>query len=171
MPPTYDPQAVKPMVEELTNVGVESLSTADDVDRVLLNSTGTSMLVINSVCGCAAGSCRPGVVAALQNKIIPNNIATVFAGVDMEAVERARAIMSDVQPSSPNVAIFKDGELLGILQRQHIEQMNAEMIAEALVKVFDEHCDGEGPSVAPDVAENNEHVERCGTTIPLYNGE
>ena len=171
MPPTYDPQAVKPMVEELTNIGIESLSTAEDVDRVILNSKGTSMLVINSVCGCAAGSCRPGVVAALQNKLIPDHLATVFAGVDMEAVERARAIMTDVQPSSPNVAIFKDGELIGVLQRHHIEQMNAETIAEALVKVFDEHCDREGPSVAPEVAENNEHVKACGTTIPLYTGE
>lgn len=169
MPPTYDPEAVKPMVEELTNVGIESLTSAEDVERVLLNSKGTSMLVINSVCGCAAGSCRPGVVSALQNKIIPNHLATVFAGVDMEAVERAREIMSDVPPSSPNVAIFKDGELIGILERRHIEQMNADSISEALVKVFEEHCDGEGPSVAPDIADNNEHVERCGTTIPLYN--
>lgn len=171
MPPTYDPQAVKPMVEELTNIGVLSLETPEDVDRVLLNSKGTSMLVINSVCGCAAGSCRPGVVKALQNKLIPNHLATVFAGVNMDAVARAREIMSDVPPSSPNVAIFKDGKLIGILQRHHIEKMNAEMIAEALVKVFDEHCDGEGPSVAPDVAANNEHVERCGTTIPLYSGD
>ncbi len=168
MPPTYDPQAVKPMVEELTNIGVESLSTAEDVDRVLLNSKGTSMLVINSVCGCAAGSCRPGVVAALQNKLIPNHLATVFAGVDMEAVDRARAIMTDVQPSSPNVAIFKDGEMIGILERHHIERMDAGSIAEALIKVFDEHCDREGPSVPPEVADANEHVKVCGTTIPLY---
>ncbi len=164
MPPTYEPEAVVPMVEELTNIGIESLSSAEDVDRVLLNSKGTSMLVINSVCGCAAGSCRPGVVAALQNKLIPNHLATVFAGVDMEAVERAREIMSDVPPSSPNVAIFKDGEMIGILQRQHIERMDADMIAEALVKVFDEHCDGEGPSVPPEVADDNDHVKVCGTT-------
>ncbi len=171
MPPTYDPEAVKPMVQELINVGVESLSTAEDVDRVILNSPGTAMLVINSVCGCAAGSCRPGVTEALKNAKIPNHLATVFAGVDMEAVERARAIMSDVQPSSPNIALFKDGELLGILQRQHIEQMDAQGIAEALVKVFDEHCDGVGPSVPAEVSDENEAVKSCGSTIPLYGGE
>jgi putative YphP/YqiW family bacilliredoxin len=129
------------------------------------------MVVINSVCGCAAGSCRPGVVAALQNKIIPNNLGTVFAGVQMEAVARLREIMPDVQPSSPNVALFKDGELLGILQRQHIEQMDAAGISEALIKVFEEHCNGEGPSVAPEIADENESIKSCGSSIPMYNGE
>lgn len=171
MPPTYDPEACKPMVEELTNLGVESLTTAEDVDRVILNTPGTAMLVINSVCGCAAGSCRPGVASALRNAKIPDNLATVFAGVDMEAVERARAIMPDVQPSSPNIAMFKDGELLGILQRQHIEQMTAEDISAALIKVFDEECDREGPSVAAEVADDNESVKSCGSTIPLYDGK
>jgi putative YphP/YqiW family bacilliredoxin len=171
MQPTYDPEAVRPMVEELTNIGIQELSTAEDVDRLILNSKGISLLVINSVCGCAAGSCRPGVVSALQNKLIPDHLGTVFAGVNMESVARAREIMSDVPPSSPNVAIFKDGEILGILQRHHIEKMNADSISEALVKVFDEHCDREGPSVASEVAADNEHVESCGSTIPLYTGE
>lgn len=171
MRPTYEPEAVQPMIEELTNVGIESLETAADVDRLVSETPGTTLLVINSVCGCAAGSCRPGVVAALQNKLIPDNLGTVFAGVQMEAVERARAVMPDVQPSSPNVAIFKDGELLGILQRHHIEQMDAQSISDALTKVFDEHCEAEGPSVAPEVADENEHVDRCGSSIPMYNGE
>ncbi|MFP6584150.1 MAG: BrxA/BrxB family bacilliredoxin [Candidatus Hydrogenedentota bacterium] len=171
MRPTYDPEAVKPMIEELTNIGIESLETAEDVDRLVSNTPGTTLLVINSVCGCAAGSCRPGVVEALQNKLIPDNLGTVFAGVQMEAVERARALMPDVQPSSPNVAIFKDGDLIGVLQRQHIEQMDANGISAALVKVFDEHCKAEGPSVAPEVADENEHVDRCGSSIPMYNGE
>ena len=171
MPPTYDPEAVKPMIDELANLGVESLETAADVDRVILNTPGTAMLVINSVCGCAAGSCRPGVAAALQNAKIPDNLATVFAGVQMESVTRAREIMAGVQPSSPNIAIFKDGEILGILERQHIEKMTAEDISAALIKVFDEQCDREGPSVAPEVADDNESVKSCGSTIPLYNGE
>lgn len=170
MRPTYDPEAVKPMIEELTNVGVESLETPEDVER-MVKAPGTSMVVINSVCGCAAGSCRPGVVAALQNSKIPNNIGTVFAGVQMESVEHLRGLMTDVQPSSPNVALFKEGELIGVLQRHHIEQMDAAGISQALVKVFDEHCDREGPSVAPEVAEDNEHVDRCGSSIPMYNGD
>ena len=170
MRPTYDPESVKPMIEELSNVGVKSLETPEQVDE-LVKAPGTSMVVINSVCGCAAGSCRPGVVAALQNEKIPNNLGTVFAGVQMESVARLREIMSDVQPSSPNIALFKEGELIGILQRHHIEQMNADSIAEALKKVFDEQCEGQGPSVAPDVADANEHVDRCGSSIPMYNGD
>jgi putative YphP/YqiW family bacilliredoxin len=171
MQPTYDPEAVKPMVQELTNVGIESLETAEDVDRLISNTEGTTLLVINSVCGCAAGNCRPGVVEALQNSKIPNNLGTVFAGVNMEAVQRARDIMEGVQPSSPNIAIFKDGELLGILQRMHIEKMTAEDVTNALVKVFDEHCDREGPSVPQEVADENESIKSCGSSIPLYNEE
>jgi putative YphP/YqiW family bacilliredoxin len=170
MQPTYDPEAVKPMIQELTNLGVESLETAEDVERFLANP-GTAMLVINSVCGCAAGSCRPGVAAALQNGKIPDNLGTVFAGVQMESVQRARDLMEGVQPSSPNIALFKDGEILGILQRQHIEQMTAEDISAALVKVFDEQCDRQGPSVAPEVADENESVKSCGSSIPLYSEE
>lgn len=171
MRPTYDPESVKPMIEELTNVGVESLETAEDVDRVIKNTPGTTMLVINSVCGCAAGNCRPGVTAALQNEKIPDNLATVFAGVHMEAVDRARNIMADVPPSSPNIALFKDGDLIGILQRQHIEQMTAVDISEALTKVFDEQCNRQGPSVAPEVADDNDSVQQCGSSIPLYKGD
>lgn len=170
MRPTYDPESVKPMIQELTNVGVSSLETPEMVDE-LVNRPGTSMVVINSVCGCAAGSCRPGVVAALQNDKIPNHLGTVFAGVQMESVARIREIMSDVQPSSPNIALFKDGELIGVLQRHHIEQMDAVSISQALVQVFNEHCDREGPSVPADVADANEHVDRCGSSIPMYKGD
>jgi len=171
MPPTYDPEAVQPMIEELTNVGLESLTTAEDVDRLVSQTPGTTLLVINSVCGCAAGNCRPGVNLALQNSKIPNNLGTVFAGVHTEAVERARSLMTDVPPSSPCIALFKDGSLIGVLERRHIEQMTAVDIQEALVKVFDEQCDREGPSVPPEVADGNEHVKRCGTSIPLYSGD
>ena len=171
MPPMYDPEEVKPMVTELTNVGIRSLTTPEEVDTALLQTPGTSLLVINSVCGCAAGNCRPGVTLALQNKKIPDNLFTVFAGMDIEAVERARGIMKDVPPSSPNIAIFEDGALIGILERRHIERMSADDVSNALVKVFDEHCTREGPSVTPDVFENNEHEDRCGSSIPLYQGD
>lgn len=169
MPPLYDPEMVKPMEHELNYVGVTSLRSAEDVETAL-NSPGTSLLVINSVCGCAAGNCRPGVTAALQNTKIPDNLYTVFAGVDMEAVQRARELMTGVQPSSPNVALFQDGKLLGILERRHIERMSAVDIANALTKVFNEYCSRPGPSVPRDVFEQNAHVDTCGSTIPLYKG-
>ena len=108
--------------------------------------------------------------AALQNEKIPDNLYTVFAGVDMEAVQRARDLMTGVQPSSPNVAIFQDGKLLGILERRHIERMSAVDIANALTKVFNDFCTRKGPSVSPEVFEKNAHVDTCGSTIPLYKG-
>src|SRR5262245_53591507 len=117
MPPIYDPEMCKPMELELTNVGVTALRTPEEVDQALLKSPGTSLLVVNSVCGCAAGNCRPGVTLALQNDKIPDNLFTVFAGLDTEAVGRAREIMTGIQPSSPSIALFKDGQLIGILER------------------------------------------------------
>ncbi len=171
MPPMYDPEEVRPMVTELTNVGISSLTTAEEVDTAILQTPGTTLLVINSVCGCAAGNCRPGVTHALQHKKVPDNLFTVFAGMDNEAVERARELMEEVPPSSPNIALFRDGALIGILERCHIERMSAEDISGALVKVFDEHCTREGPSVAPEVFEKNEHEDRCGSSIPLYKGD
>jgi putative YphP/YqiW family bacilliredoxin len=170
MPPLYDPEMVKPMEQELTNVGVSALKSAEDVNKAILSTPGTALLVINSVCGCAAGNCRPGVTLALQNDKIPDNLYTVFAGVDMEAVQRARDLMTGVQPSSPNVALFQDGKLLGILERRHIERMSAVDIANALTKVFNEYCNRKGPSVPREVFEQNGHVDVCGSTIPLYKG-
>lgn len=170
MPPLYDPEMVKPMEHELNHVGVKSLRTVEEVDNAILNTPGTTLMVINSVCGCAAGNCRPGVTAALQNAKIPDNLYTVFAGVDMEAVQRVRELMTGVQPSSPNVALFQDGKLLGILERRHIERMSAVDIANALTKVFNEYCTRPGPSVPREVFEQNQHVETCGSTIPLYKG-
>jgi putative YphP/YqiW family bacilliredoxin len=170
MPPLYDPEMVKPMEQELTNVGVTALKSAAEVDEALLKTPGTSLLVINSVCGCAAGNCRPGVTLALQNEKIPENLYTVFAGMDMEAVQRVRELMTGVQPSSPNVALFQDGKLLGILERRHIERMSALDIGNALMKVFNEYCSRQGPSVPREVYEKNGHVDTCGSTIPLYKG-
>lgn len=171
MQPTYDPESVQPMVEELTNVGVRSLGSAAEVDEAITNTPGVSMIVLNSVCGCAAGNCRPGVALALQHNKIPDNLYTVFAGVDMEAVQRARELMDPVPPSSPNIALFKDGQLLGILERRHIEQMTAMDIRDALIKVFDEQCTRQGPSVDPSVFDKNDGVNACGSTIPLYQGD
>lgn len=171
MPPKYDPEQVKPMVIELTNVGLKSLTTPEEVDEAILRTPGTSLLVINSVCGCAAGNCRPGVSQALQNKKIPDNLFTVFAGMDTEAVERARELMKDVPPSSPNIVLFRDGSLIGLLERRHIERMSAVEVSDALSKVFDEHCTSEGPSVSPEAFEKNEHVDSCGSSIPLYQGD
>lgn len=171
MPPMYDPSEVKPMVEELTKVGIESLTTPEAVENAICNTPGTALLVVNSVCGCAAGNCRPGVAGALQNDLIPDNLYTVFAGMDTEAVEKARSFMSDVAPSSPCIALFKDGKVIGMMERRHIEQMTAVDVSSALSKAFDENCSRKGPSVSPEVFEQNEHVDRCGSSIPLYQGD
>ncbi len=171
MPQMYAREDVQPMIDELTNVGVNSLTTPSEVDDAILNSPGISMVVINSVCGCAAGNCRPGVTLALQNNKIPDTIGTVFAGVDVDAVARARALMPEVPPSSPCIGMFRDGKLIGVLERRHIERMTAVDISNALTKAFDENCTKQGPSVAKDVFEGNEHVSRCGSSIPIYQGD
>src|SRR5690348_3507410 len=112
LPPIYDPEAVAPMWQELAAVGVEPLKTPEQVDQVLKPATGTALVVVNSVCGCAAGQARPGVMHALQNGVIPDRYVTVFAGVDRDAVERAREYMSPYPPSSPCMGLFKDGKLV-----------------------------------------------------------
>lgn len=171
MPPIYDPEEVKPMVEELERVGLRPLTTRDEVDEMIKNTGGTLLLVVNSVCGCAAGNARPGAALALQHEKIPDHLATVFAGVDVEAVERARELMPNVPPSSPCIALFEAGKMVGILERRHIERMTAVEVSEALIKSFDTFCSRQGPSVRPEVFEANEHVDRCGSSIPLYQGE
>lgn len=167
MPPMYDPEAVKPMEDELVSVGVQPLRTAEEVDAVL-NKEGTQLIMINSVCGCAAGNARPGVSLALQSKRIPDNLYTVFAGVDMEAVQRTREHMPEIPPSSPCVAVFKDGKPAFVLERRHIEAMDANMISDALSKAFEEHCTGEGPSISPEEFEKIKSVKMCGSNIPLF---
>lgn len=171
MAPRYDPEDVKPMIEELTNVGFEALTTAGEVDDLVCNTPGTALLVVNSVCGCAAGSCRPGVALALQHKTIPDRLATVFAGVDMEAVERARELMPGIVPSSPCIALFEDGKMIDILERRHIEQATLEEVGKVLKEAFDKYCSAEGPSVPLEVFEQNKTDERCGSSIPLFEGE
>ncbi|MCP4645479.1 MAG: BrxA/BrxB family bacilliredoxin [bacterium] len=167
----YDLEAVKPLWIELATVGVRPLYTPDEVDAALQCArTGTMMLVINSVCGCAATSCRPGVAKALQHDLIPDDSVTVFAGVDIETTDRARAYLPGIAPSSPCVALFKDGALIACLERDHIERMTAEQVAEALTDLFDQHCTTQGPSVPHVVYDRNEIEPRCGSTIPVSKG-
>jgi putative YphP/YqiW family bacilliredoxin len=137
----YPEPLVAPMRQDLTVAGIEELKTADQVREVLDNPAGTTMVVVNSVCGCAAGAARPGVKLALQNsQVKPDRIVTVFAGVDTEAVATAREYFLPYPPSSPAIALFKNGELVHFIERHHIEGRNAQMIADHLVMAFDEFC-------------------------------
>lgn len=160
MAPLYDLADVQPMIDELTQVGVRSLTTPGEVEEAVLQTKGTTLLVVNSVCRCTAGDCRDGVTAALQHKTIPDNIATVFAGMDTEAVKKARDLMPDVPPSSPCIAIFKDGKLLAVMERKHIEQMTVDDVTEGLTRVFDNHCSRKGPSVDREVFESYSEAPR-----------
>ncbi|MBN2329620.1 MAG: BrxA/BrxB family bacilliredoxin [Candidatus Omnitrophica bacterium] len=168
MQPYYDPVAVKPMEEELERVGVHPLKTAAEVDEVFEIQEGATLLVINSVCGCAAGGARPGVMKALQNSIIPDRSVTVFAGVDHEAVQRARYYLRDVPPSSPFIALFKEGKPVFVLERHHIEQLSADSAAERLCQAFNEHCSAKGPSISPEKFAKITAIEQCGSSIPLF---
>ncbi|HLV93090.1 MAG TPA: BrxA/BrxB family bacilliredoxin [Aequorivita sp.] len=135
----YPAELVKPMREDLTRAGFSELHTANEVDE-LMKKGGTTLVVVNSVCGCAAANARPGANMSLQNSKKPDNLVTVFAGVDKEAVEAARAHMVPFPPSSPAMALFKDGELVHMLERHHIEGRPAEAIAENLKNAYNEYC-------------------------------
>jgi bacilliredoxin len=135
----YPAELVKPMREDLTNVGFEELQTSEAVD-IAIAKQGTTLIVVNSVCGCAAANARPGARMSLQNAKRPNHLTTVFAGVDREATEKAREYMIPFPPSSPCIALFKDGELVHMLERHHIEGRPAELIAENLMDAYNEHC-------------------------------
>ncbi|WP_461533793.1 BrxA/BrxB family bacilliredoxin [Sinomicrobium sp.] len=135
----YPEELVKPMKEDLTSVGFQELYTADEVDAALAKP-GTTLVVVNSVCGCAAANARPGAKMSLNNQKKPDHIVTVFAGVDREATDRARNHMVPFPPSSPSMALFKDGELVHMLERHHIEGRPAEMIADNLIEAYNEFC-------------------------------
>ncbi len=137
----YPEELVAPMRDELTEAGFEELKSAEAVDNKLHNQQGELLVVVNSVCGCAAGSARPGVIQALDNEKKPDQLATVFAGVDKEATEQAREYMLPYPPSSPSVAFFKDGQLVHFIERHHIEGKPAEVIAQNLKAAFNEFCD------------------------------
>lgn len=136
----YPEQLTAPMTKDLTDHGFESLKSAAEVDDVMQAKEGTFLLVVNSVCGCAAAMARPGAKIALQNGKTPDKLYTVFAGVDREATERARDYLLPYPPSSPSIALFKDGKLVHFLERHHIEGRSAQMIAQNLAASFEEYC-------------------------------
>lgn len=135
----YPEYLIAPMRQELTEIGVKELRTAGAVDEAV-KSPGTVMVVVNSVCGCAAGKARPGVALALQHSPQPDLVTTVFAGGDVEATDRARGYFTGYPPSSPSVALLKDGKLVYMMERHQIENQNAEMIANQLIGAFDKYC-------------------------------
>jgi len=136
----YPEEIVAPMRTDLTSAGVKELKTAEEVKETLDTTEGTTLVLVNSVCGCAAANARPGVKIAIQNSKIPDKIATVFAGVDTEATATARTYMEPFPPSSPSIALFKEGKLVHFIERHHIEGVTAEMVAENLVAAFNEYC-------------------------------
>ena len=135
----YPEELVKPMREELTNNGFSALYSADDVDAAIATK-GTTLVMVNSVCGCAAGTARPGAIASLGAEKTPTNLTTVFAGVEKESTQKAREFMIPFPPSSPAMALFKDGNLVHMLERHHIEGRSAQMIAQNLAQAYDEFC-------------------------------
>ena len=136
----YPEIMVIPMREELTRLGVEELKTASDVDSKLQSPQGTTLVIVNSICGCAAGRLRPAVRTALQNSSRPDRSFSVFAGQDAEATERARSYFTGYPPSSPSLALFREGKLVHMMQRSDIEHRDAADIANELKRVFDQHC-------------------------------
>ncbi len=135
----YPPELVKPMREDLTSIGFKELHTEAEVDEAIAQK-GTTLVVVNSVCGCAAANARPAARISLQNGKTPDHLVTVFAGVDREATEKARDYMVPFPPSSPSMALFRDGELVHMLERHHIEGRPAEMIADNLTGAYNEFC-------------------------------
>ena len=141
----YPEMLIAPMRAEMTAMGAKELKTAADVDEAVKNTEGTLMIVVNSVCGCAAGKARPGIALAMRHAVKPDVLATVFAGGDVEATERARSYFTGYTPSSPSVGILREGKLVYILERRDIESRSAEMIAAELTRAFDRVC---APTIA-----------------------
>lgn len=171
-PPIYDPEAVQPMRDELVYCGFEELTTPQKVDEVVgAKNDETVLVIINSVCGCAAGSARPGVTHAVQNKVIPNRIATIFAGQDRDAVDHFRqTYMAEIAPSSPSIALLKNGEVLFSMQRLNIEGKGPDEIANELVAAFNEFTTKQGPSISQERYDKLVHARACGSKIPLNEG-
>jgi putative YphP/YqiW family bacilliredoxin len=135
----YDPEMVQPMRDEVTRLGLKELKTPADVETAL-KAPGTTLVFVNSVCGCAAGGARPGLRLALMNGKKPANLVTVFAGMETQAVEKAREYFKPYRPSSPQIAVLKDGKLVKMIQRQDIEGRQPADVAKSLVEAFNEHC-------------------------------
>jgi putative YphP/YqiW family bacilliredoxin len=136
----YPEFMIYPMRQELTRLGVEEWKTPEQVEEGIKETDGTLMVVVNSVCGCAAGKARPGIAQALRHEVKPDKVATVFAGADIEATEKARSYFKGYQPSSPSIAILKDGQVVYMLERSQIENKGPQQIAEELMRAFDQHC-------------------------------
>ena len=136
----YMKDMVQPMRDELTSLGIQELTTAEEVENNLPNSKGTALVVINSVCGCAAGQCRPGVAMALNNAVVPDQLYTVFAGQDKEATAKAREYFAPYPPSSPSIALMKDGQLVHFIERHQVEDRSAQDIADELSEAFNRLC-------------------------------
>ena len=136
----YPEMFVAPMREELTSLGVRELRTAQEVDAAVTGTAGTLMIVVNSVCGCAAGKARPGIALALRNPVKPDVVATVFAGADVDATDRARSYFTGYRPSSPSIALLQDGQLVYMLERSQIEIRDAYQIAAELTSAFEKYC-------------------------------
>jgi len=166
LPPIYPPDAVQPFRDELNVVGLKDLITPEDVDKAV-TANGTTLCVINSVCGCAAGAARPAIALALQNKLIPDQLTTVFAGMEREAVNKVREYHADVAPpSSPSIVLFKDGHVAEMFGRDRIEGRTAPEIAADLVEAFNRHCSKTGPSIPPEQFAKLRNVQACGSNIP-----
>ena len=138
----YSEMLIKPMREDLTQLGIEETRTPEAVDTAIQNSQGTLMVVVNSVCGCAAGKARPGVAMALEHSSKPDRSITVFAGADIDATDRARSYFKGYQPSSPSIALLQGGKLVYMMERYQIEGRSAEQIADELKKAFEQFCAG-----------------------------
>jgi len=136
----YPAEIVEPMRKDLTSKGFKELTSSDEVDQLLKNQQGTALIVVNSVCGCAAGNARPAAKMAIEHNKTPNEILTVFAGFHNESTNQVRKYCLPYPPSSPSMALFKDGQLVHFIERHHIEGSSAEMIAENLIAAFDEFC-------------------------------
>lgn len=168
--PNYDPASVQYMRDELTAIGFKELLDLNEVDNAILNQPDeTVLLIINSVCGCAAGSARPGVAHGLQHHTIPSHLVTSFAGQDKKAVEYIRQrFLSDFMPSSPCIVLFQNGEILFIMERKDIVHKSPEEIGGILRQAFDKYCSRNGPSVSPEVYDQLEYTVQCSSNIPRY---
>ena len=170
-PPMYDQDAVQPMRDELVAVGFTELLAAKEVeDAIKVNNNETVLVMINSVCGCAAGSARPGISLSLQNEIIPDKLYTGFAGQERDAVDKIRELVGNLPASSPSFALFKNGELVHFMHRHEIEGRIPQQISDYWRKIFNEHCSNKGPSIPAEHFAKVMHAKSCGSKIPLYNG-
>ncbi len=169
--PMYDQNAVQPMRDELVAVGFTELLSPEDAEKAInVNDGKTVLVMINSVCGCAAGSARPGISLALQNDVIPDKLYTGFAGQERDAVEKIRELIANYPASSPSVALFKNGEIIHFMHRHEIEGHMAQQISEYWRKIFNQHCTKQGPSIPQEHFTKVLHAKSCGSKIPLYQG-